>query len=91
MKPRITFCLTPDGALEMYFNEDGRKHFIEELSGLSEKNDHFHFASADIDSELTVSTRAYKSGDRVLEYGKVLFRPDAWDVKYYPHVMGETN
>lgn len=89
MKPRITFSLMPDGTLEMYFNEEGRKLFVEQLSSLNERNDHFHFAPADIDSELVVSARAYKPEDRVLGYGKVLFRPDAWDEKYYPHVMGE--
>ena len=91
MKPRITFCLTPDGTLEMYFNEEERKLFIRELSGLSEKSDHFHFAPAEVGSEVPVSTRAYNSEDRILGYGKVLFRPDAWDEKYYPHVMGEPN
>lgn len=91
MKPRITFSLTSDGTLEIFFNEEGRQQFIQKLSGLSERNDHFHFAPATLDSELTVSSRAYKPEDRVLEYGKVLFRPDAWDKQYYPHVMEEPN
>ena len=90
MKPRITFSLTPSGSLEMFFNEEGRQLFIQELSRLDERNDHFHFAPAILDSEMTVSSRAYKPDDRLLEYGKVLFRPDAWDKQYYPHVMEET-
>jgi len=91
MKPRITFSLTPSGSLEMFFNEEGRQLFIQELSRLDERNDHFHFAPAALDSEMTVSSRAYKPDDRLLEYGKVLFRPDAWDKQYYPHVMEETD
>lgn len=89
MKPRITFSLTPGGSLEMFFNEEGRQLFIRELSNLNEKNDHFHFAPETLDSELTVSSRAYNPQDHVLEYGKVLFRPDAWDKLYYPHVIDE--
>ena len=26
--------------------------------------------------------------DKLLEYGNVFFRPDAWDPEYYPHVVG---
>ena len=91
MKPRITFSLTPSGSLEMFFNEEGRQLSIRELSRLNERNDHFHFASATVDSEVAVSSRAYNSEDRVLDYGKVLFRPDAWDKQYYPHVLDEPN
>ena len=91
MKPRITFSLTPGGSLEMFFNEEGRQLFIQELSRLNEQNDHFHFAPATLDSEMIVSSRAYNSGDRVLDHGKVLFRPDAWDKQYYPHVIDELN
>jgi hypothetical protein len=91
LKPRITFSLTPDGSLEMFFNEEGRQLFIQELSRLTERNDHFHFAPATLDSEVTVSSRAYNPEDRVLDYGKVLFRPDAWDKQYYPHVIDEPN
>ena len=91
MKPRIAFSLTPSGSLEMFFNEEGRQLFIRELSLLNERNDHFHFASAILDSEVAVSSRAYNPEDRVLDRGKVLFRPDAWDKRHYPHVIDEPN
>jgi hypothetical protein len=90
MKPRITFCLTAEGTLEMFFNEEGRRHFIRELSRLDDAHEHFHFAPPDIDSELSVSNIPYRPGDKVLEHGKVLFRTDAWDRQYYPHVMTDT-
>jgi len=35
-----------------------------------------------------VQGRAYRAGDRVLEWGKVLFRPDAWDREHFPYVLG---
>ena len=91
MKPRITFCLTPEGTLEMYFNDEGRKQFIQELSKLNERNEHFHFAPTSIDSELAVSTVPYRTEDKTLDYGKVLFRTDKWDRQYFPHVMTEMN
>ena len=91
MKPRITFCLTPEGTLEMYFNEEGRKRFIQELSKLSERNEHFHFGPAAIDSDMAVSSLPYRMEDKVLDYGKVLFRTDIWDQQYFPHVMTEPN
>ena len=89
MNPRITFCLTAGGTLDIFLNEAGRRQLIEELARLDEKHDHFHFAPPDIDSELSVSTIPYRTEDKVLEYGKVLFRSDAWDKQHYPHVMKE--
>lgn len=90
MKPRITFCLTPEGTLEIFLNEEGRHRLIQQLSRLDEKNEHFHFAPSDIDSELSVSSIPYRPEDKVLEHGKVLLRTDAWDKRYYPHVMTDT-
>lgn len=91
MKPRITFSIAANGTLEMYFNEAGRQKFIQELSRLNEQHEHFHFAPADNESQLDVSTRPYHSQDRVLEFGKVLFRTDDWDKKHYPHVMDDAS
>jgi hypothetical protein len=87
MKPRITFCLTSQGTLEMYFNEEGRKQFIQELAKLNERDEHFHFAPATIDSDLAVSSLPYRAEDKILDYGKVLFRTDEWDKQYFPHVI----
>ena len=86
MTARITFSLTPDGELEVWLNEQGRDLLVRELQHLSEKSDHFHFGAAE-GSEVKVSSRAYGPDDKVFEYGKVLFRTDAWDKEYYPHVL----
>ncbi|MFN3816624.1 hypothetical protein [Brevundimonas sp.] len=37
--------------------------------------------------ELPARNRPYMEGDEVIEWGKVLFRPDEWDETYFPHVM----
>ena len=89
MVARITLNLTATGEFELWLNEEGRDRFVRELQHLSEKSDHFHLGPKDI-GEVEVSTIAYRPDDKVLEYGKVLFRADAWDEKYFPHVMTET-
>lgn len=88
MAPRITLNLTADGELEIWLNPEGRDVLVKELQGLSERNDHFHFGPNPT-GEVEVSSRTYRSDDRLLEYGKVLFRPDTWDVEHYPHVLGQ--
>ena len=90
MSARITFSLASDGELEIWLNEQGRDLLVRELQNLSEKSDHFHFGVSE-GSELEVSSRAYRPDDKVLEYGKVLFRPDAWDRQHYPHVLKEVS
>lgn len=90
MKPRITISLAADGLFELHLNEAGRDLLVQELQKLSERNDHFHLGPFDTD-EVQTSSRAYRPDDRVLEYGKILFRPDAWDKKYFPHVLGDPN
>jgi hypothetical protein len=89
MVARITINLTATGEFELWLNEEGRDLLVQELQHLSEKRDHFHLGPKDI-GDVEVSTVAYRPDDRVLEYGKVLFRTDAWDEKYFPHVMAET-
>lgn len=44
----------------------------------------------DMDPELPARKRAYTPGDEVMEWGKVLFRPDEWDEQYFPHVLAES-
>jgi hypothetical protein len=83
---RITFSLTAKGDLELWLNEQGRDLLVRELQKLGERNDHFHFGHEN-GAELEVSSRAYRPDDKVLEYGKVLFRTDAWDEQHYPHVL----
>ncbi len=89
MSAKITVNLTSTGELEIWLNEQGRDLLIRELQGLSEKSDHFHLGPKSI-GEVEVSSHAYRPDDSVLEYGKVLFRTDAWDKQYYPHVLVDT-
>jgi len=90
MKPRITISLSADGLFEIHLNEEGRDFLVKELQALSERNDHFHLGP-DAHDEVKLSTRAYREDDKILEYGKILFRPDVWDKQYYPHVMSDPN
>ncbi|HPA37748.1 MAG TPA: hypothetical protein PLV04_03315 [Phenylobacterium sp.] len=86
MPPRITFTLT-DGSLDIYLNPEGRDLLVRELQGLSERNDHVHFGPAEMEYEVPTRPIAYREGEVVVEWGKILFRPDEWDAKYYPHVL----
>jgi hypothetical protein len=87
MKPRITINTRPDGELEIWLNEAGRDLLVRQLQHLSEQSDHFHFGPEDLDGEVPVQSRAYRDGDQVIEWGKVLFRPDEWDAEHFPHVL----
>lgn len=89
MSARITINLTAKGGFEIWLNEQGRDLLIQELQRLSENNDHFHFGPKPL-GEVEVSSIAYRPNDKILEWGKVLFRTDAWDRRYFPHVLGET-
>ena len=87
MKPRITIDINADGELEIWLNEAGRDLLVSELRHLSEESDHFHFGPDELDGEVPVQTRAYREGDKVIEWGKVMLRPDKWDKRYFPHVL----
>ena len=87
MRPRITISRNQDGEIEIWLNEAGRDLFVRELNALGESNDHFHLTSDDVVSGVLLSGIPYRDTDQVFEWGKVLFRPDAWDKKYYPHVL----
>ena len=88
MPPRITINRV-DGELQIWVNPEGRDLLVRELQHLSKKSDHFHFMPEDMDGEVPVRNRAYKPGAEVIEWGKVLFRPDDWDARYYPHVLDD--
>ena len=95
MKARVTFTVQPDGSFDIWLNEAGRELLINELRGLSQTWDHFHldhYDDADIAdaTEVTLSAIPYRLEDRVLLNGKVLLRPDDWDLKHFPHVMVES-
>ena len=87
MKPRITINTNRDGELEIWLNPAGRDLLVRELQSLTEKSDHFHFGPANLDGEVPVQSIAYREGDQVFEFGKVMFRPDGWDAEYFPHVL----
>jgi hypothetical protein len=87
-QPRITFSRNEDGVLEIWLNEPGRDLLVRELTQLSERNDHFHLGPEEHGGEVPVRTKAYRAGDEIIDWAKVLFRPDAWDAEYFPHVLG---
>ncbi len=84
--PRITLSLKANGEFELHLNSEGRDLLVRELLRLDERNDHFHLGPEPV-GEVEVRTVAYDASDTVIEYGKVLFRPDEWDREFYPHVM----
>lgn len=89
MSARITINLTAMGELEIWVNEKGRDLLIRELQRLNDQNDHFHFGPKET-GEVVVSSIGYRPNDKLLEHGKVLFRTDAWDREYYPHVLKDS-
>ncbi len=86
MKPRITINTTKDGEFEIWVNEAGRDLLVEELQALNTRHDHFHLQPEGF-VDVPTQNRAYRESDQLFEWGKVLFRPDEWDQKYYPHVF----
>ena len=86
MKSRITVNLTTKGEFEIWLNEAGRELLVKKLQALSERNDHFHLGPAPI-GEVEVRSYPYRPDDKILEYGKVLFRTDDGDQQYFPHVL----
>lgn len=91
MKSRITLSLTENGQFELSLSEAGRAELIELLQSLDRDDEHFHITPEGYDGDCVVSEIAYRSTDRVLSWGKVLFRPDEWGQQYFPHVLGESN
>lgn len=86
MEPRITVSLNAEGVLEIFLNEKGRERLIQELEKLDHSHEHFHL-SVDEWAEVELRATPYDSSDKIIEYGKVLFRPDEWDRQYYPHLF----
>ena len=89
MRPRITISTSNAGELEIWVNEAGRDLLVRELLGLSERNDHFHFMPEDAGGEVPVRNRPYRGGDEIIEWGKVMLRPDGWDAQHFPHVLDD--
>ena len=72
----------------IYVNEAGRDLLVDELRGLSRKNDHFHGGDYP-GAEVELRTISYVASEQIVRAVKVLFRPDDWDREYFPHVMAE--
>ena len=93
MKPRVTVCTCADGTFEILLNEAGRDPLVKELLRLDRHWVHFHLdhhADPDIAeaTDIGLSPIAYRGGDKVIEHGKVLLRPDDWDQQHFPNVVG---
>jgi hypothetical protein len=86
-EPRITISRKPDGELEIWLNAPGRDRLVRELQALSESNDHFHLGPEEHGGEVPVRLKAYREGDEIIDWAKILFRPDDWDAEYFPHVL----
>ncbi|WP_440637021.1 hypothetical protein ACSHT2_24370 [Bradyrhizobium sp. PUT101] len=87
MAARITLDINSAGEFELWLNPEGRDLLVKKLLALSEINEHFHLMPSEVPSDVEVSTRRYRPNDRLLEYGKVLFRLDEWDAQHFPHVL----
>ena len=88
MASRITISVRDDNFVEIYLNEEGRDLLVRELQRLNANNEHLHltpqgYRMADIE----LRSRPYRTDDKVLEWGKILFRLDTWDKEHYPHTL----
>jgi pentose-5-phosphate-3-epimerase len=86
LEPRITISVNAEGSLEIFLNETGREKLIEELQKLDHRHDHFHL-TVDGGAEVALRSKPYRGSDKIIAYGKVVFRPDDWDHEHYPHVF----
>ena len=92
-KPRITFAIERSksgglGELQIYLNPEGRDLLVEELTGLNERWDHIHLQDENWTVDVPLRTRAYHlEREEIIDCVKILFRPDDWDAKYFPHVL----
>lgn len=88
MAARITLDINSAGEFELWLNPGGRDLLVKQLLALSETNEHFHLMPSEVPSDVEVSTRPYRPNDKLLEYGKVLFRLDEWGAQHFPRVLG---
>jgi hypothetical protein len=85
---RITINLSDNDFVEIHLNEEGRDLLVRELQGLNASNDHLHLAPQGHKmADVELRSQPYRPGDKVLEWGKIFFRLDAWDREHYPHVL----
>ncbi|HEX6072669.1 MAG TPA: hypothetical protein VFY95_06655 [Sphingomicrobium sp.] len=92
-KPRITFAFEKTetgepGELQVYLNPEGRDLLVKELNHLDERWDHVHLQDENWTIDVPLQTQAYRRDREVIVYSvKILFRPDEWDRKHFPHVL----
>ena len=72
--------------MPLYLNEEGRDELVRQLQRLSRTSDHVHLGPTYL-GELELRRVPYEAGETVLQWGKILLRPDDWDAEYYPHVL----
>lgn len=93
-KSRITVVVNKNDKGEpnevlIYLNLEGRDQLLSELQHLSESSDHFHMQPEDWAMEVPLRMIPYVEGEIIPAHVKVMFRPDAWDEQYFPHVMND--
>ena len=92
MGSRITITKGKHGNVEIWLSEADRDHLVRALQMLSQSDDYIHLGSAEFKStQLPLQTVAYREGDQVLSWGKILFRRDAWDAKHFLHVLDSSD
>lgn len=89
---RITVLQPADGdeMVEVFLNKEGLERLILDLQALNKENDHFHLFGPGWAGD-DLRDRPYRTGDRIIQHLKVLYRPDDWDREYFPHVLDTEN
>jgi len=95
-KPRIT-CVVTKGEqgqpaeVFLYLNPEGRDLLVKELQHLDERWDHLHIQPEEWTVDLPLQIKAYvPDKETVIQHVKMMYRPDAWDEQYFPHVMDQS-
>jgi hypothetical protein len=86
-QPRITLTIV-EGEARIYLNPEGRDLLVQMLQRLNEKLEHFHLGNWE-GAAVGLRDNPYDPSETVLSAAKILFRTDAWDRQFYPHVMPE--
>ena len=88
MAARITISLSENDFVEIHLNEEGRNLLVRELQRLNASNEHLHLAPQGHKvADVELRSQPYRASDKVLEWGKILLRLDAWDREHYPHTL----
>jgi hypothetical protein len=88
MAARITISVRDDDFVEIHLNEEGRDLLVRELQSLNANHEHLHLApQGEKMADVELRSRPYQADDKVLKWGKILFRVDDWDREHYPHTL----